>query len=368
MIDTSLDSFNFYFFLAIFQGVIISALTLVPKSKKIQDIYLGILFLLFSLAILHTILESSIHVFNVKFPVPLNFRFAFGPLAYLHVLSIKDPYHRPQRRDLLHFVPMLLFDILLFSIAFTYLGSNIEWAYDHIGLIQSIALYVAFIHMIQLGYYSYLIYRESIDTRQVLRGHETVKKWLSILVASWVVTISFHLVAIPIGLIFIEQLDENQEWIYVPLNTIKSLWIFLLGYLYLTKYRTVLGSYTERIKLFKFKLHELEAKKKELLQKLEREELYKDSKLTIAKLAGHLGWPINSASKMINDTLQTSFNDLVNRSRVDAFKELSKKPESKKYSILGLGEEVGFSSKASFYRVFKKETGMTPSEFMKAEA
>ena len=36
------------------------------------------------------------------------------------------------------------------------------------------------------------------------------------------------------------------------------------------------------------------------------------------------------------------------------------------YTLLGIAFECGFSSKASFNRVFKKETGVSPSDFRKS--
>ncbi|MEM9324703.1 MAG: helix-turn-helix domain-containing protein [Bacteroidota bacterium] len=75
---------------------------------------------------------------------------------------------------------------------------------------------------------------------------------------------------------------------------------------------------------------------------------------------------LRPVSKMINESLRTNFNDLINAHRVEAFKELALRSGSKKYSIMGMGHEVGFSSKASFYRAFKKETGMTPTDYLKS--
>ena len=49
--------------------------------------------------------------------------------------------------------------------------------------------------------------------------------------------------------------------------------------------------------------------------------------------------------------------------RVEEAKKKLLDPAFKHLSVLGIAEEVGFSSKSSFNSVFKKHTGTTPSEF-----
>jgi len=39
----------------------------------------------------------------------------------------------------------------------------------------------------------------------------------------------------------------------------------------------------------------------------------------------------------------------------------------KNFSLLGIAFECGFNSKASFNRAFKKNTGLTPSEYKKSK-
>ena len=40
-------------------------------------------------------------------------------------------------------------------------------------------------------------------------------------------------------------------------------------------------------------------------------------------------------------------------------------PDFSNYSLLSIGLEVGFNSKATFYNSFKKNTGITPNEYKK---
>jgi AraC-like DNA-binding protein len=102
----------------------------------------------------------------------------------------------------------------------------------------------------------------------------------------------------------------------------------------------------------------------QLLQAMKQLAYYKDQNLTVVKLAKEMGVPSKKLSTVINDTLHTNFNDLINRYRIAAFKEKILSPDSRKYSIAGLAQDIGFSSKASFYRAFKKETGQTPTDYL----
>lgn len=368
MIDTSLNSSNFFFLLAVFQGAVLAFLIIFRRPNKKTNLFFGLLVFLFSLSLLHLILEESISGFNAKFPFPMEFSLSYGPLAYLHILYIKDPKRIFSKKDLLHFLPSLLLDGLFFTAIFLYIRTHMDWAYENIALIQGVALVIAFFGAMQLSIYTYFIYRESTEAKRMLREFEKIKKWLNCLIISWSFLIGFLVLAVPIGLFFIEDVDNNSAFLYKPLGILLSLCIYLLGYLYLLKYGQLVESYTERVSKFSFSAEELEGRKNQLLHALKAKKLYGDSALTLAKLANHLNWPINSLSNVINESLQTNFNDLINYHRVEAFKERACERESQKYSIVGLGQEVGFRSKASFYRAFKKETGITPSQFIKSQA
>ena len=57
-------------------------------------------------------------------------------------------------------------------------------------------------------------------------------------------------------------------------------------------------------------------------------------------------------------------NDYLNRLRVrHALKLMKEKPH---FSIIAIGEEAGFRSRATFYRAFLRECGMTPTQYLQA--
>ncbi|MEL6731557.1 MAG: helix-turn-helix domain-containing protein [Bacteroidota bacterium] len=367
MIDTSLTSSNFYFLLAVIQGFMLSIFVIFHKGAKKPSIFLGVLIFLFSLSLLHMVLEESIHIFNARFPIPMDFSSAYGPLAYFHILYIKSPARPFRAKDFLHFLPAILFDGIYFSALFIYLRNHMDWAMEHIPLIQAMGLSMAILGVIQLSIYIYFMYKESLHVSILVKEFEPVRRWLRALIMTWCTLVGFILLVAPIALWFIEDFDDHDFLIYKPMGALVGISINVLGYLYLLKYSQAVDLYTDRVQKFQFSQVELNEKKAQILAALREDKLYQDSELTVAKFAEHLNWPINDLSRIINESLGTNFNHLINQHRVEAFKVLAKDPVNRKYSIMGLGEEVGFRSKASFYRAFKQETGMTPSEFIKSQ-
>ncbi|MEL6680321.1 MAG: helix-turn-helix transcriptional regulator, partial [Pseudomonadota bacterium] len=97
---------------------------------------------------------------------------------------------------------------------------------------------------------------------------------------------------------------------------------------------------------------------------MEREKLYADPNLSLAVLSKRIGVSQNYVSQTLNETLGTTFFDYVNRLRVQAALDPIRSGED---TVLAIAYAVGFNSRSSFYKAFKKETGHTPSSFKAAE-
>ncbi|MEL7118801.1 MAG: AraC family transcriptional regulator [Bacteroidota bacterium] len=108
---------------------------------------------------------------------------------------------------------------------------------------------------------------------------------------------------------------------------------------------------------------EIDEKLKEVLA---AEKPYLIPNLTLKDLAEKVDTSEKVLSHFLNNFLNVSFYDLINSYRVNEAKAyLKSSDEVAKYSISGIGTLCGFSSKSSFYRVFKKETGFTPLGYKK---
>lgn len=108
---------------------------------------------------------------------------------------------------------------------------------------------------------------------------------------------------------------------------------------------------------------------KRLLDQLERlmnkEKPYKNPDLKIADLATAIGTTAHALSYVFNQHLQRSYYDYVNDYRIAEFKRLVGMDEYARYTLSALAELCGFSSRASFFRYFKKATGITPNEYIR---
>ncbi len=60
----------------------------------------------------------------------------------------------------------------------------------------------------------------------------------------------------------------------------------------------------------------------------------------------------------------TGFKQFLNSLKVKEFKSKLLSKEAKNFDIIGIALESGFQSKAAFYRNFKREVGMTPTEYL----
>lgn len=90
---------------------------------------------------------------------------------------------------------------------------------------------------------------------------------------------------------------------------------------------------------------------------------YLNPGLTISKLAVLLEETPQKVSETIKIKTEQSFYSFINKHRVEEAKRLLKDTSYSSYSIVSIGLESGFNSKATFNRVFKNETGMTPSRY-----
>jgi AraC-like DNA-binding protein len=78
-----------------------------------------------------------------------------------------------------------------------------------------------------------------------------------------------------------------------------------------------------------------------------------------------LAVPKNLVQRCLTEHLNTKFTDLRSHYRIRHAKELLCDISNQNITIEAIGFESGFTTRSSFYRAFKDETGITPKEFVR---
>ena len=86
-------------------------------------------------------------------------------------------------------------------------------------------------------------------------------------------------------------------------------------------------------------------------------------KYSLQDLSQKINLPIAKVSKIINQGMDTNFNNLINKYRVDKAIELLSNEENNYLTIEAISRQAGFNSTSSFNYNFKKITGKTPKVF-----
>lgn len=108
----------------------------------------------------------------------------------------------------------------------------------------------------------------------------------------------------------------------------------------------------------------LEDWKSKLLLLMTNDKLYEDPELTLSQVAKQLGSNASVISKVVNQGFQLNFNDFINQFRIAAVQREIKAGVHQTQTLLGIAFGCGFNSKATFNRAFKKQTGVSPKEWM----
>lgn len=99
-----------------------------------------------------------------------------------------------------------------------------------------------------------------------------------------------------------------------------------------------------------------------MLNSIVNGKLYADPDFNVTELAKIMKSNTRYVSSAINTFSGLSFNHFVNRFRINESKKLMAQYDLNK-SLEQIMEESGFQNRATFYRAFKNEVGVTPNEF-----
>jgi AraC-like DNA-binding protein len=101
----------------------------------------------------------------------------------------------------------------------------------------------------------------------------------------------------------------------------------------------------------------------EIEKVMEKDKLYRYAEFSMELLAQKLGAKRHYVSIAINRCTKKSFSTFVNEYRIKEAIKLLSENNANMFTLESVAFESGFADRYNFYRVFKKMTGLTPSEF-----
>jgi AraC-like DNA-binding protein len=102
-----------------------------------------------------------------------------------------------------------------------------------------------------------------------------------------------------------------------------------------------------------------------ILKAIEEEKIYLNHDLTQANFAKKLSLSSHHLSEVFSFEFDKNFYQLINSYRIIEAKKILEQPTNKDYKIIAVAYDAGFKSKTTFNRVFKEQTGYTPTEYRK---
>jgi AraC-like DNA-binding protein len=364
--------FNTVILLGILQGFIVIGLLCATRHNKSSNRLLA--------ALIGLIVLASIKLYGtycgwfgfawlslISQCIPLVMIMATGPLIFLYVKSLLNPEWKFTKKERLHFIPVLLdlvppiTVILYLLLVSTGLIKNNPGPWGN--FIDTFNVYSDIPRWFSISIYLWvsLKYVNAFKLKSTAGKQAPDVKWLRQFIYTFIIFQAIWLVYLVPYTIpkYTYWVLNTFDWypVYIPLAVI-IYWLGIKGYI--VSQRTVPETKTTNPLPDDVIKQSLPV----LLQFMESEKAYLDPNLSLVMLAEKTGISQRTISAVLNQHLQKNFTEFVNDYRVKEFKERIGSPESSHLTIAGLALECGFSSQATFQRVFKNTTGLTPSEFI----
>jgi AraC-like DNA-binding protein len=377
---------NILFILIIFQLLFLGLFLFTQgKGKRISNLLLGFFFLVIALNLLDVfLLMAGAYSENPWLAgwgscLPL----LFGPLIYFYTQSVLEKDFSFKFKKWRHFIPFIVF-FTGTEIFFLFQPGNIQedilsnTLHHHLPKAVSVVstlIFIQFLLYIVASFRLVSLYKKSAG-QHFSNRNQTDISWLSS-------TIIFFLFIIILSII--NGLLAQTTFAAYYLAGFNIIILAMLVYV-----MTVLLKALDKPTFFSFADSEKEEpageplKPKSILTGAEREEKekltqavlnymennkpYLEPELTLEELASQMLVKPRVLSQAINEILGQNFFDFINRYRIKEASRLLTNPRDQKITILEVLYDVGFNSKSSFNTLFKKYTGLTPTEFRKKQS
>ena len=297
--------------------------------------------------------------------------FLFGPFLYFYTSSMTRKNFVFKKVHLVHLIPFFL-DFIYRNYRF-FVHSNIVAIMVERGYFISYSeVRLRYILMeaqviIYILASLFIVYRYRSELKEIFSSIEKIKlSWLYLVLFGFLAAHLFHL-----SKISLTHLTETWRDILSLSTHLGSMLMAAIVVLKGLTQPELFSGITEGPSGRKYKKtalsdEELDRYSGILIDYMESRKPYLNPALTLGDLARALKIPPHTVSQVLSLRLKENFYNFINRYRIEESKRFLSDPSTQKKTILEILYEAGFNSKAAFNMAFKKHTGMTPTEYVRA--
>ncbi|MFM9840351.1 MAG: helix-turn-helix domain-containing protein [Cyclobacteriaceae bacterium] len=340
----------------------------VKRSRA--NVFLSILLVSFSFSIAHILFAGAVmnHFSAEVYTLGDPTFFLIAPLLWFYTKELIGERVTLSKNLALHFLPFLV--IIFLSLTLKSVDPDIlfmQFLNQHQRLIN-VFFWISLVA--QFSSYQFLIRKKWIAYQEFIEQEVSNKEGVDI---SWVRF--FLIIFLLINIFFLFSLFTAIHLDYAAWQPRTTALIFSLSVFALSYKGILQKELFQKVEARPEKITEplpdtLPTKPDEeliskLLNYVAEKKPYLDSELTLSSLAKNLGISRSQLSLLINEGIGDNFYDFINKYRVKEVKKLMVDPQVKNYNLLGIALEAGFKSKSTFNLIFKRFTGLTPTEYRK---
>ena len=373
----SFSFFDVLILIGITQGVIVAPLLMFGREKRLSNFFLALAILTFCLLFFKIMLNFNGVSGEIPYRyLPNAFELASGPLLYFYLIALTGKDFRWQSKYLVHFIPLgmaLMYAILIYASVYPQATAQLQdeaarkLHYHTVKEIEDWLIVVSILSYLFLGYRKFVVFQQKVKDNTADSAYPTLSWLRNILILS-VILLMFLLINMGISRLTTLEIHSELHW--------QLYFIYQAGIVYYLSFM----AYRQKMPILeqiypvenitaenKTSAPETQALANRLQHVIQQQKIYLEPSLNIRQVAEQLEVNPSTLSQVINAYYGRSFREYINDFRIEDMKSKLLDPQ-KNASILSLALESGFNSEASFYRVFKNSTGLTPKGFIQQNA
>jgi AraC-like DNA-binding protein len=373
-IKINLHPINFVILSAILQSLILAAVLLLSrKGNRSANRLIGTFVFICSLHFAWSlVIDLNLpDIFKQILWLPYSYLWALGPLLFFYTKSLSEPGYRIRIKDSIHFLPAALEAAAqLFFIGEGIRSNLVHYVVTGFLWFRMIELIGAALSILVYGKMSLALIRrhEAMMIQNFSSQKNVTLSWLLKLIRYLRVLWMFWL-AFELSFIFFLQFQAHVIPVYLLLYILLGIIAYStywIGIQALNKSESLIEPAAVSVPVENQNVYsrlpedELKGYVERLDQLMREEKLYLHETLTLRMLAARLDMDANLVSYVLNSILHRSFYDYVNEFRIAEVRRKIEDPAYSHLKIVEIAYECGFNSKATFNRVFKKQTGNRP--------